>query len=176
MLNSIINIQISEAANPTEPVGLSDSKLQAIVDHANDNDYITSLIKKCRQEFESICGISIVEKNIVLIADWNREQQLPYPPIKGINDVKIKTGVATGGSAEYETPSCYSIDGGFFDLSSCNRLKITYTTGMTTVPEDLKLALLNLIAFRYANRGDHSVELTDDVKSQILKFKDYSWS
>lgn len=175
MLNSIIDITIAEN-NPTEPVTLSQIKSQCIVDHSLDDTLLTELGKQCRQEFENICGISIVEKNIVLIADWKREQQLPYPPIKAINEIKVKTGNSTNGATEYDTPSCYSIDGGFFDLSGCNRLKITYTTGMTTVSEDLKLALLNLIAFRYENKGDHSAELSEDVMNQILKFKDFSWA
>lgn len=175
MFNSIIDITIAEQ-NITEPVTLSQAKAQCIVDFSTDDNYMIDLIKQCRQEFESICGLSIVEKNITLIANWKREQQLPYPPVKSINDIKVKTGNATNGATEYDTPNCYSIDGGRFDLSGCQRLKIVYTTGMTIVPEDLKLALLNLIAFRYENRGDHTVELSEDVMRQILRFKDYSWS
>ena len=175
MLNSIIDITITEGT-VTEPVSLDEAKAQCIVDFSADDNYITDLITQCRQEFEEICGVSIVEKNIVLIVDWKREQQLPYPPVKAINDIKIKTGTATGGASEYETPNTYSIDGGLFDLSGCQRLKITYTTGMTTVSSALKKAILNLIAFRYENRGDHTVELTDDVRQQILQFKDFSWS
>lgn len=175
MLNSIIDIKITEGT-VTEPVTLDEAKAQCIVDFSADDNYITSLIKQCRQEFENICGISIVEKNIVLIADWKREQQLPYPPVKAINDIKVKTGNSSNGATEYETPNTYSTDGGLFDLSGCNRLKISYTTGMETVSADLKLALLNLIAWRYENRGDHDKEITEDVMNQILKHKDYSWS
>lgn len=174
MRNSIIDINITEGA-VTEPVTLEQIKRQCIVDHSLDDALLTDLGKQCRQEFENICGISIVEKNIVLIADWKREQQLPYPPVKAINDIKTKTGNSANGATEYETPNTYSIDGGLFDLN-CSRLKIQYTTGMTTVSEDLKLALLNLIAFRYENRGDHDKELSDDVMRQILKHKDFSWA
>jgi hypothetical protein len=174
MHNSLIDIKITEGT-VTEPVTLEQAKLQCIVDFTTDDNYITDLIKKCRQEFESICGISIVEKSITLIADWKREQQLPYGPVKSINEIKVKTGNSDNGATEYETPNTYSIDGGLFDLS-CNRLKIVYTTGMETVSEDLKLALLNLIAWRYENRGDHEKEMSEDVLYQILKWKDYSWS
>lgn len=175
MLNSIIDIQILEN-NPAEPVDLDMAKTQCIVDHSLDDAYLTGLIKQCRQEIENICGISIVEKNIILIADWKREQQLPYPPVKTINDIKVKTSANTDGSPVYTVPGCYSIDGGFFNMNTCQRLKISYTTGMTAIAEDLKKMILNLVAFRYQNRGDHDVELSDDVLQQILRYKDFSWA
>jgi hypothetical protein len=174
MHNSIIDIQISEGT-VSEPVTLAQVKAQCIVDHSLDDTVLNDLTKQCRQEIESICGISIVEKGIVLIADWKMEQQLPYPPIKAINEIKVKTGNSANGATEYDTPRCYSIDGGLFDMGGCQRLKITYTTGMATVTDELKKALLNLIAFRYENRGDHDKDPSDDLMTQILRFKDFSW-
>lgn len=177
MRNKIVDLAITENS-PTEPVTRAEVKKHCIVDEDStvDDDLFDDLIIQCRKRLENYCNISIVEKNIVLISDWTREQQLPMPPIKAINDIKVKTGVATGGGAEYETPNTYSTDGGLFDMSGCYRLKITYTTGMTTVPEDLKLALLNEIAYRYENRGDQSGGVSDGALKLVQPYIDYEWS
>lgn len=179
-MNRIIDIKITEGT-VTEPVTLSQAKKRLLVDHSLDDDDITDLIKQCRQEVENICGISVVDKTMVLTADLDSECWLPHGPVKAISEVKVRTGTETDGTPEYRvlTAGDYTTDGEEFikfNSSVCGRHRIAYTTGMATVSEALKKALLNLIAFRYENRGDHKDELSDDVTRQILQFKEFSWA
>lgn len=165
----------------TAPVTLAEAKKVCIVDHSLDDTLIEDLIIQCAEEIENICRISILDKTIIITVDLEEECWLPYPPVKSITEVKLRTGTDVSGVAEYNTLVAgeYTTDGEqsiVFNSSMCGRHKITYTAGMTTVSEALKKALLNLIAFRYQNRGDHEVELSEDVRQQILQFKEFSWA
>lgn len=178
-MNRIIDIKTTESS-PTEPVTLVQAKAHLLIDHTADDTYVTSLITQCRRAVENACNIAIVQKVVVLTADWEEEWELPVGPHGTISEVKLRTGTV-GGIAEYQTLDAddeYTTDGELFKLfnsSSCGRHKITYTAGYSTVPDDLKLAILNEIAFRYENRGDSKDGLCAGAAELIKPYINYSW-
>lgn len=173
MHNRIID-QTFTQDGATEPVTRTEAKVQCIVDHTNDDAYIDDLITRCRKEIETICGISIVETEVVLIVDWHTSRKLPYGPVQSVDLVEFQVNEFE----DFETVDTddYKETGGLLASRKCGRHRITYTTGFETVPEDLKKTVLQLIAFRYTNRGDHEAEMSEDLKQQILSYKDYSWA
>lgn len=181
--NRIIDIRRTES-NPSEPLTLTQVKAHLIITSTDDDTMLTELITQCRKSVEDYCAISIVVKTITLIADLCKEWELPYGPVTGIQGVLTRTGNEGSGPGTYETQtSGWTTDGdeflsfspaagGGFNPGSpftghfqwgpyaspygfgINRYKIIYTAGYTTVPEPLKLAILNEIAFRYEHRGE----------------------
>jgi uncharacterized phiE125 gp8 family phage protein len=159
-MNSIIDIKFTESS-PTEPCTLTEAKTHLRVDSTDDDTKITALITSCRKRLERWCGISIVQKTVVLTIDFKEEMRMIYGPVTAITEVKVRTGTDTTGAAEWETltDDDYTTDGEdykVFNSSLIGRHKITYTAGYSTCPEDLKEAVLNEIAYRYQNRGDQT--------------------
>lgn len=181
--NRIIDVKKVESS-PAEPLTLTQVKAHLIITSTDDDTMLTALITQCRIAVEEYCAISVVSKTITLIADLCREWELPYGPVTGIQSVATRTGGEGSGPGVYATQdSGWTTDGSEF-LSFCpapaggfnpgvpftgyfqwgpyaspfgfrgNRYKIIYTAGYSTVPELLKLAILNEISFRYENRGD----------------------
>lgn len=158
--NYIRDVKIT-TGSVTEPVDLDDDvKPHLIIDHTDDDDKLESLIAQCRKAIENYTGVSMVTHTVVVTADLCEEIELPQGPVNVISTVKFRTGTDNAGAAEYDTLTAvndYTTDGSdFIRLCSLRegRHLITYTTKAIANMEDLKLALLNEIAFRYENRGD----------------------
>jgi hypothetical protein len=179
MQNSIIDIS-PDNGSVIQVITLTEAKRACLVDHTIDDAKITDLIAKCTAAVEDACNISILEKEITLTADWHREQQLPLGPVQSIDLVKFRTGT-TNGVAQYDTLaiSDYTTDGELFKVfcsSRCGRHKIIYTAGYESVPGNLKLAILNEIAFRYENAGDGKEGLSEGARELSKPFINYSWA
>jgi Phage gp6-like head-tail connector protein len=183
MSNRIIDIKRVESS-PTEPLDLTQVKAHLIITSTDDDTLLTALITQCRKAVEEYCAISIVAKTVTMTADLCKEWELPYGPVTGIQSVATRTGGEGSGPGVYATQnSGWTTDGeeflsfspaiaggfnpgapftGFFQWGpyasphgrGYNRYKIVYTAGYSTVPEPLKLAILNEIAYRYEKRGE----------------------
>jgi uncharacterized phiE125 gp8 family phage protein len=170
----IIDIKQTESS-PTEPVTLSQVKSHCKVDGSDDDTLLTSLITQVRRRVENYCAISIVTKTNILTAQICGEDYLPYGPIAAITEVLHRTGTETDGTPEYDTltDDDYSTYGENYKLFTSTQTgvhKITYTTGYTTVPDDLKLAILNEVAYRYTFRGDQG-GFCEAAKSLLMPYK-----
>lgn len=183
MSNRIIDIKRVESS-PTEPLTLTQVKAHLIITATDDDTLLTALITSCRRVIEEYCAISIVTKTVTLIADLCREWELPYGPVTTVTSVSTRTGSSGSGPATYQAQtSGWETEGsdflsfipggegwfnpgvpfrGYFQWGpyaspygyGFNRYKIVYTAGYATVPEPLKLAILNEIAYRYEHRGE----------------------
>lgn len=181
--NRLIDIKQTESS-PTEPLTLAQVKSQLIITSTDDDTLLTDLITQARRVVEEFCAISIVPKTIIMIADLGKEWELPYGPVTGIQGVETRIGNEGSGPGTYQTEtSGWTTDGsdflsfrpsgvGGFNPGSpftghfqwgpyaspwacaMNRYRITYATGYNPVPDALKLAILNEIAYRYENRGE----------------------
>lgn len=194
MQNLIINSQRTWDASPTLPVTLAEAKTQCRVDDAftTDDAEITALITQCTKAIENRCNISIVMQTVVLVADLYTDYELPFGPVISILSVKSRTSEQGSGIPTYEDSTrLWQIEGNRFLLGGwgdcgCSvntragwseyRYQITYRAGMDVVPDDLKLAILNEIAFRYEHRGDEQgIGVSDGTKELIKPFISYAW-
>lgn len=136
-----------------EPVTLEEAKEHLRVDFNEDDNKITRLITQCRRAIENYCCISIVSKQVTCLVDLFTATQLPYGPVVG--DIVSFTD-QDGNNID---PGAFRVDGDLFKRISpkirtwCNA-RLVYNTGYAIVDEDLKLAILCEIAFRYENRGE----------------------
>lgn len=161
-MNQIISIDRSESS-PTEPVTLAEVKSHLIITFTDDDTLLTSLITACRKAVENFCQISIARQTVTAILIYDCEQELPYGPVTDIYGVSSSVPNPGSGPVTYNTASSgWQTDGGDFKTfagESCARYKLVYGTGYAVVPGDLKLAVLNEIAFRYELRGER-VDIT----------------
>lgn len=194
MTFSQIDIKRVESS-PTEPVTLAQAKAQLIVTSSDDDAKITELITQCRRSVENYAFVSMVAKTITLTADFNGEWELPYGPVNSITSVFKRTTPTGSGPVSYSAdPGQWTVDGDEFKtfspaysnwasipvananqwmrperypywLEYANRYKIIYTAG-PYAPEDLVLAILNEIAFRYEQRGDE-VEIRPTISAEL---------
>lgn len=190
MKNNIIDVKRVES-NPTEPVTLAQAKAQLIVTYSDDDTLITSLITQCRRVIENYCNVSMVPKVITLTADLFNEWELPYGPVTAVTSVQTRQGTQGSGPATYQAATgLWQTEGEeflSFIPADCgqdwntpiananwrypygrnwneNRYRIVYNAG-PYAPDDLVLAILAEIAFRYQNRGD-GVEIRPTVSAE----------
>jgi len=201
--NFFTDIQQEESYTITEPVTLAEAKAQCIVTHNEDDDYFTDmLIPACRAVLENYCHISLVEKTVTVALriennistrfsnnyrspeDEENIFELPYGPIKELLSVTQKT--SGGGLQTLTENEDFSLTGTQFKSMTMNAacaLLIVYTSGyQNAIPKDLKLAILNEIAFRYEKRGDEGKRYNADqpgvcAASQVLadKYRRIVW-
>lgn len=195
--NRIIDIKRVESS-PAEPVTLAEVKAQLIITFTDDDTKLTQLITQARKAIENYCAISIVAKTITMVADLYVEKELPYGPVTGIQAAQTRSGTQGSGPTQYETatgqwqtegdeflsfrpPLCGTFDinapyTGIDQASYPNRWRIVYTAGYTTVPDDLKLAIMEEIAFRYEHRGNEpNVVYSEQAQALAFPYKRLLW-
>lgn len=141
----LIDIEPSGPA-PDEPVTLEEVKNFCKIDVSEDDTLITMMITSCRLECEQLSNIGFVNRDVELVQNnGNGGAYLPLGPNGDIASVKNIEG----------TDLTYKASGTAWKqiLEPWHeRLYIIYNTGYTTLPESLKLALLECIFYRYDER------------------------
>lgn len=128
-----------------EPILLADVKKFMRVSFTDEDSLITSLIKTARVALENYLGISIVATSIeVETTNYWTPFRIPYTPIVAISELIVD-------NIDYDT-SDYANDG-YVRIDGTD-LQIKYTAGFTTVPEDLKTALMSMVMYYFDHRGD----------------------
>lgn len=147
--NQIYDItEIEPSGGYTEPVNLTEVKNFCKIDVDEDDTLIESLITAGRIMCEDYSNIGFVERElIVTLNNGNGNIYLPLGPVPGdVTSVTDQDSNAvtfeTGGSTWKQLLQPTS-----------NRLIVTYTGGYTTLPDNLKTALLNTIFYLYDNRA-----------------------
>jgi hypothetical protein len=148
--NFIIDFTLTDTAPVTEPVTLAEAKLYCRVTNSVDDNQISLMIKQAREAVEVDTGLSLIPKTaVVWFTNWNSSFDLPYGPVNSITSLINEQGdtIAVGD---------YTLIGGKFPKlirPAYQNLKFTYTCGYTTIPNDLKIAILDQVSYDYENRG-----------------------
>lgn len=150
--NALLDIQIYEADDVTEPATLAEAKSHLRVDFTDDDAYITMLIKSCRAALEKFTGLSLVEKTITATINNARGgYELPYGPVIDVSGMRDSNDAAIT-SDDY---TLSGIDHKRIDTPASGFVKVEYLTGyFDSIPVDLRLEILKMVAFEYENRGD----------------------
>lgn len=156
----------------TEPVSLAEAKAHLRVTHADDDAYITSLVVGARRAVEARTGLALIDQGWSQWLDrWPdcAAASLSLAPVSAITDI-----VTYG---EDGTPATYDAAHYYLDAASkpgravirpgrlpplagrrVNGIEVRFTAGFgalpAAVPQDLKQALLLLVAHWFENRGD----------------------
>ena len=139
----------------SEPVTTSEAKLHASIDYSAFDTIIPTYISAARLAVEKATGLALVQKTVTSQATIHPEYPLilSYKPVKQINNI------AYLGGDECDIYGCDApvVRGAEKELIFVKReglYEIEYVAGMTTVPADLKLAVLQMFAFIFTQRGD----------------------
>jgi uncharacterized phiE125 gp8 family phage protein len=159
------------------PVTLTEVKTHLHITDTDNDTQLTDLFKQVTKEVEGYCGIAIGSQTKVWLADLcaGAEYPIPYGPVISITSVSNKTDVneytALVTQDDYDVDELRTIK-----VYGGGRVKVTYVTGYTTCPPDLKLGILNEIAYRYENRGDEKKDgFSVEAWGLIIRHKDFSW-
>lgn len=169
-------------SNPPEPVTLDQIKSQCRVDFPDDDSLLTLLGKGARKSLERYCSISMVPKQVNLTLDLIAAVEIPYGPNIAITSFVDKDGntIDTG---------TYEISGDQFQQIrplgfQYYKARMQYTAGYANgdVPEDLLIAILNEVAFRYEHRGDEgdtrkavNPGICESARVLADPYKRYTW-
>ena len=148
--NFIIDYTLTDTAPVTEPVTLAEAKLYCRVSTSVDDNQISLMIKQAREAIEVGTGLSLIPKTaVVWFTNFNGNFNLPYGPVNSFTSL-IDENNNTIDAADY------TLVGGKFPMLTrplWRNLKATYTVGYTTIPNDLKIAILDQVSYDYENRG-----------------------
>lgn len=166
-------------APASELITAAEVKTHLAITHTDDDTYIGTLIGQVRAAVENYCGISIGSQTRKWVYDFDScEWAIPYGPVISVTEVKRRTGAGTtetlAANDDYELQGeqdkTLTVTGG-------GRCTVTYTTGYTTLPNDLKRGMLEEIAYRYEHRGDaiDAGSVSPGAMEYLIRYKDYNW-
>ena len=148
--NFIIDFTLTDTAPVTEPVTLAEAKLYCRVTNTADDAQIQTMITQAREAIEKATGLSLIPKTaIVWFTNYDGNFYLPFGPINSFTSLIDNNG-------DTVVAADYSLVGGKFpqmQFPLWHNLKATYTCGYTTIPKDLKIAILDQVSYDYENRG-----------------------
>lgn len=171
------NIEVSEG-EITEPVTLDEAKAFAMVDHADQDTLLTSILLSARQDVEELLGIKLVESSVVAhvsTTKCNEELwQLPKAfKVTSADNVVVKS-LTNGEPDDLQTLNEDYYLNGALTLSNSGRFTIAYDL-VPIVPEAVKEAIKMLVAYRYDNRGDQSAGdqqgWPEDLKAKLSQYR-----
>ena len=148
--NFTIDFTLTDTAPVTEPVTLAEAKLYCRVTTSVDDNQISLMIKQAREAIEVGTGLSLIPKTaVVWFTNFNGGFNLPYGPVNSFTSLIDENG-------DTIIAADYTLVGGKFPMLTrplWRNLKATYTVGYTTIPNDLKIAILDQVSYDYENRG-----------------------
>lgn len=161
-----VNIEPFDDSAVTEPVALQEAKDYAKIDVGTADDaIITYLITTARQQCEDFTGISIVGRTVTTyITNRCGGVFLPYGPVKSITSITDQDGNALVADQDYK------IAGKSFPQilwPKWDNMTVVYTTGYTTLPQEIKSAILQQIFYLYENRGESAVISRSGVVAEL---------
>lgn len=152
----------------TTPVSLVEAKAHLNVDHTDDDTLITAMIESATAHCDGPTGFlgrAIVEQTWELVLDEfpANEIKIPLPPLIAVQSVKYDD---TAGVEQTVNVTDYTVDdvtepgwvlpeaSGLWPATfdGINAVRIRFRAGYTTIPADIKAAILLYIGSLYGNR------------------------
>lgn len=136
-----------------EPVTVAEAKSYCRVTTDAENDLFAILIKSAREAVEVATGLSLIPKDVTTyFNNISGNFDIPFGPI----DISTFELFDMEQDALEITGTDLQLIGDEFPKLVYPRyanLKATYEAGYTTIPTDLKLAILDQVSYDYENRG-----------------------
>lgn len=158
LFNEVIEYEITTDLT-SEPVSVAELKrhLNLLFDttgsfeFTDDDTYLGTVIAASRKYMENYTGLSFGLKTIVaILRNELGDVELPFGPVISITSVKNEDGAILTLDTEY------TLSGRKFKriaLPCLDYLEVTYAAGYTTLPADLKQAVIIEAGYRYINRS-----------------------
>ena len=169
-----------------EPISLAEAKAHLRVTHADDDAYISTLIKTARGCVEAQTGLGLIAQawSVFLDCPVSGVIRLPLSPVLDVTDIKTYGDddiSATIDPAHYyedrtSRPSRIVLRGSRTWANPgriANGIEIILSVGFgaqaASVPEPLREAVLQLVGYWYATRGDGAGHDWPLIMAQLLQ-------
>lgn len=169
--NKLIDAMKTPALVQPEFITLAQAKAWLKMENINDDDdIIEDLLNGVIDFAEQTCGISIRSYSISAIYEIHNGIELSYGPVTAVTSIVNASGTTLDASR-------YLLGApvGFPRLRGYGVFTVEYTTGYTTLPPGLQLALKSFLAFSYEHRGDNmdrnDAEFAPVAKKMLFPFK-----
>lgn len=149
-----------------EPVNITDVRKFTRINFTTDDQILLPMIKAARQRIEGYLRRALITQTVELILDWGPAWiELPRPPLQSVTSIQcmgLNNELVTADPASYYVVTGARLVG--LNPSSVWPVHITpagwrctfvagYGDDPSTVPEEIKLAIWNVVAGMYDNRG-----------------------
>ena len=154
----------------SEPISLAETKVYLRVDGSDEDSLISSLITTSRLQVEAALGLVLITQQWTLHADcWplSGVVELPLRPFETVDEVRV---LDADGDANILDSITYAVDNhgdrprlasraGFWPIPGArlNGIEINFTAGYgadaAAVPDDIRHALMALVAHWFEHRG-----------------------
>lgn len=166
-MNYLLQEPVETEPLAAEPVTLDEAKNWMAKDLADttDDDLIELLITAARRQLERFTGLSFGTKELSILVELDgcaEPYRLPFGPVQSVEGITL--------DRPFQDDLTLA-DGTDYELVGLGQLRtrtegihtIQYTTGYTTLPEDLKEDVLRVTAWLYQNRGIRFEASTDPI-------------
>lgn len=162
-----------------EPVTLAEAKSYLNVDYTSWDTLIGTLISSARTSLERFTGSTFATKTLVATYQQVSDNiDIPYGPIqsvtsvKSIDDAGVKTTLVAGNDYVITGNSFKNIR--FFGVNT--PIEIEYVAGYTSLPSDLKVAILKQVGMDFEYRenvmdSSQVVELSNGAKQLAQSYR-----
>jgi len=155
-INTVLSTKITDTGS--EPITVEQAKLHASIDYTDYDSIIPIYISAARMAVEQSTGLALVEKTVRQTVKIHADVpfQLSYSPVKQFSYAYCdpdQTGPNYWFNAEL--PSNFGANDEIIEVDRDGIYEIEYKAGYTTVPPDLKLAVLQMFAFVFNHRGEY---------------------
>ena len=150
---------------PSEnPVTLAEVKtyLKIPTNITDDDELIGDLISSAVEYVEDDLGISLATEQWQYTFRAAKSIILPRPPVQSVQSVTTMDNIDVPYTYIAETDTLE------FDSSLGEILKVNYTAGYITLPKDLKIALMRVIAYMYENR---TVSIPAEILGAVERYR-----
>jgi uncharacterized phiE125 gp8 family phage protein len=172
---------------PTEyPVSLDEAKSHVRVRHDEDDTYIEGLIKAATRHVENSLGMAMMARTLRLSQDTFTDNiELTPGPVSSVLNVKYydengdqQTLDPLSYTVDLSMPSSWVVRNDDYSwpdtLDGINAVTVDFVTGADALPndqEDLKWAVLLIIAHFYYNRGDGNEPLPPALDAMLQNYR-----
>lgn len=146
------------------PITLSEVKDALKIDFNDSDTYLTSLLDGAFREVELYTQKSLKVKTVVQsYKTINGLVFLAYTPVNSISSVKNFAGT----DVEYSTSKNYSK----LEAYSDSGIAITYVTGFTTLPADIKNAIIDIVAVDFDSAVADKAKAIAEIKGRLKHYR-----
>lgn len=161
-----------------EPVTVQEVKDWAMIDGTDFDLRIPNWITAARRNVERWCGVSLISGTVLFKTRLSKDGEVIQSPLPFALSMENVSDVVVNTAADGVDPELQVLDEDYYLDSSIRFVSngtynIAYTITYTAIPEDLKQAILMLVAYRYRNAGDQPLQLgiPEDVESVIQTYR-----
>lgn len=146
------------------PITLTEVKQTLAIDFDDSDTYLTRLLDGAFREVELFIQKGLKTKTIVQsYKTINGTVELMYSPIQSITSVKDFNNADVIYTLSHDKTKLTSY--------SDSGIIITFVGGFTTLPTDIKNAIIDIVAIDYDNKVDDKAKAIAEVKNRLRHYR-----